>query len=80
MAANTLMENCETDPAITVDDGLACLDHRGIVAEMGARILYVLTGRDGLGWHGAGYNDLPFHIDKRNWLEYLADQSKSGEQ
>ncbi len=80
MAANTLMENCETDPAINIDDGLACLDHPGVVAEMGARILYVLTGRDGLGWHGAGYNDLPFHVDKKNWLAYLADQAKSGEQ
>lgn len=52
----TLMENCERDSTISVDDGLACLDQCGVVAEMGARILYVLTVRDGLGWHGAGYN------------------------
>ncbi|QDV41251.1 hypothetical protein Enr13x_10890 [Stieleria neptunia] len=80
MAANALMENCETDPTITVDDGLACLDHPGVVAEMGARILYVLTGRDGLGWRSAGYNELSFHVDKQNWLRYLADQSRNGEQ
>lgn len=79
MAANTLMENCEIDPAITVDDGLACLDHGGVVSEMGARILYVLTGRDDLGWHGAGYNELPFHVDKQNWLDYLADWAGGGE-
>lgn len=78
MAANALMENCETDPEITLDDGLACLDHRGVVAEMGARILYVLTGRDGLGWHGAGYNELPFHVDKQNWLNYLAARGTIG--
>ncbi|MEM8671531.1 MAG: hypothetical protein AAGG48_28685 [Planctomycetota bacterium] len=80
MAANWLMKHCETDPAITVDDGLACLDHQGVVAEIGARILYVLTGRDGLGWHGAGYNGLPFHVEKQNWLDYLASQSMGGEQ
>ncbi len=74
-AANTLMENCEQEPTINVDDGLACLDHGGVVAEIGARILYVLTGRDGLGWHGAGYNHLPFHVDKQNWLSFLATQS-----
>lgn len=80
MAANALMENCENDATITVDDGLACLDQGGVVAEMGARILYLLTGRDGLGWHHAGYNDLPFHVDKQNWLDYLADQCAGGEQ
>lgn len=79
MAASELMENCESDPTITVDDGLACLDHGGVVAEMGARILYVLTGRDDLGWHGAGYNDLQFHVDKKNWLDYLTDRTPGGE-
>lgn len=74
MAAATLMENCETDKTIIAHDGLACLDHGGVVAEIGARILYVLTGRDGYGWHHAGYNDLPFHVDKQNWLSYLAKQ------
>ena len=74
MAAATLMQNCETDKTIIAADGLACLDHGDVVAEIGARILYVLTGRDGYGWHHAGYNDLPFHVDKQNWLSYLAKQ------
>ncbi len=63
------MENCEDDQTITVEDGLECPDRGGVVAEMGARILYLLTGRDGLGWHHAGYNELPFHTDKQNWLD-----------
>ena len=74
-----LMENCETDPTICTDDGLACLDHPGLIAEMGARILYVLTGRDGLGWHCAGHNDLPFHVDKQDWLDYLSHRNASEE-
>jgi hypothetical protein len=74
IAAKTLMENCEAELEITIDDGLACLDHQGVVAEIGARILYLLTGRDGLGWHHAGHNGLPFHTDKQNWLDYLAKQ------
>ena len=79
VAANTLMENCESDPTITVNDGLACLEHGGLIADMGARILYVLTGRDDLGWHGAGYNNLPFHVEKQNWLDYLAGRGRSAE-
>ncbi|MEQ1827056.1 MAG: hypothetical protein ABL921_13970 [Pirellula sp.] len=65
-------------PRITVDDGLACLDRGGLVTEMGARILYVLTGRDGLRWHCAGYNDLPFHTDKDDWLAYIAGNRNDG--
>ena len=72
IAAATLMENCETEPDVSVDDGLECLNHAGVVAEMGARILYVLTGRDEYGWHGAGYKGLAFHTGKQNWLDYLA--------
>lgn len=72
-AAATLMEHCEKDSEVSVDDGLQCLDQGGVVAEIGARILYVLTGRDGYGWHAAGYNNLPFHIDKQNWLKFLAE-------
>ncbi len=79
LAANTLMENCETDPTVCTDDGLACLDHPGVVAEMGARILYLLTRRDGLGWQCAGYNDLPLHVDKQNWLDYLSCRNAGGE-
>ncbi len=78
LAANTLMKNCETDPRITFDDGLACLDRGGVVTEMGARILYLLTGRDGYGWHGAGYNELPFRTDKQDWLDYLSHRQNGG--
>lgn len=74
VAADTLMYRCETDPTITVEDGLACLDQGGVVAEIGARILYLLTGRDGLGWHAPGYNGVTFQIDKQNWLDYLANE------
>jgi hypothetical protein len=78
-AANRLMERCESDRSITIDDGLACLDQGGVVAEMGARILYLLTGRDGLGWNHAGHKGLPFHTDKQNWLQYLTDQKSSND-
>lgn len=39
----------QTEPSITTDDGLACLDCGGVVAKMGARILYILAATDGLG-------------------------------
>ena len=65
------MENLENDSTINVDDGLALLDHPGVIAEVGARILYVRTGRDGLGWDMAGENGLPFCDDKSDWLTYL---------
>ena len=70
-AAFTLLDNLENDPTISVDDGLALLDHPGIIAAVGARILYVRTGRDGLGWGMAGENGLPFCVDKSDWLAYL---------
>src|SRR5579863_3261698 len=47
IAAFTLMENCEQDPQVTLDDLLRCLDYGGTIAEVGARGLYVRTGRDG---------------------------------
>ncbi|EMI54659.1 hypothetical protein [Rhodopirellula sallentina] len=71
IAAFTLMENLENDATINVDDGLALLNHPGVIAEVGARILYVRTGRDGLGWDIAGENGLPFCTDKSDWLSYL---------
>ena len=75
VAAFTLMENLENDSTINVDDGLALLDHPGVIAEVGARILYVRTGRDGLGWGMAGENGLPFCVDKSDWLAYLGRSS-----
>ena len=71
-AAATLMENCETDARIEIADMLRCLDYRGVVAEFGARCLYVRTGRDGLGWKPA-LGGIGFVTDKRDWLKYLAE-------
>ena len=56
LAAATLMECCEHDLHITLDDMLRCLDYGGGIASMGARCLYVRTGRDGLGWKTASLN------------------------
>lgn len=69
-AAHTLMENCESDSSVTVREGLVCLDVPGTVAACGARILYVLTGRDGLGWKTSEQ----FSTDKSDWLAYLRDK------
>lgn len=71
VAAFTLMESLENDPTINVDDGLALLDHTGVIAEVGARILYVRTGRDGVGWGVAPENGVPFCVNKSDWLVYL---------
>jgi hypothetical protein len=74
-AANFLMESCEREQEITTDDLLRCLDYGGVVAEMGARGLYVRTGRDELGWRGAGANGLPFIVDRADWEAYLLNSS-----
>ena len=71
MAAAVLMEECEHDPQVTFADMLRCLDYGGTIAEMGARCLYVRTGRDGLGWEHAGANGLPFVVNRRDWELYL---------
>lgn len=68
-AAHTLMENCEDGSAVTVREGLACLDVPGTVAACGARILCVLTGRDGLVWNCSEH----FSTCKSDWLAYLQD-------
>jgi len=73
-AAASLMENCERDPRVTFDDMLRCLDYGGTIASMGARCLYVRTGRDGLGWANAGSNGLPFVMDRSDWERYLREQ------
>ena len=70
-AAATLMEHCESDERIKISDMLRCLDFPGVVAEFGARCLYVRTGRDGLGWTPAGGKK--FLTEKRNWIDYLAE-------
>jgi hypothetical protein len=71
MAAATLMEYCEHDLSITLADMLRCLDYGGTIATMGARCLYVRTGRDGLGWTSA--DGLPFVVDRADWEKYLRE-------
>lgn len=71
-AAATLMESCERDMQISFADMLRCLDYGGTIAEMGARCLYVRTGRDGLGWAHAGSNGRPFIVDRGDWETYLS--------
>lgn len=69
-AAHILMENCESDSSVTVREGLACLNASGTVEACGARILYLLTGRDGLGWKSSEN----FSTDKTDWLAYLKNE------
>jgi len=52
---------------------LRCLDYGGTIAEMGARCLYVRTGRDGLGWTSASGWPLPFVVDRADWERYLRE-------
>ena len=73
MAAGTLMEYCEHDQQITVADMLRCLDYGGAIATMGARCLYVRTGRDGLGWASASGWPLEFVVDRADWERYLRE-------
>ena len=68
-AAATLMDYCEDDLQITLDDMLRCLDYGGTIAEFGARCLYVRTGRDGLGWEPGD----PFVVDRADWERYLRE-------
>ena len=74
LAAATLMECCEHDLHITLDDMLRCLDYGGAIATMGARCLYVRTGRDGLGWKTASGCGFPFVMDRADWEMYLREQ------
>ena len=73
LAAYRLMENCEHDLQITLGDMLRCLDYGGAIATVGARCLYVRTGRDGLGWLSAGLNGLPFVVDRADWENWLRE-------
>ena len=72
-AAGTLMEYCEHDMRITFGDMLRCLDYGGSIATMGARCLYVRTGRDGLGWKTASGCGFPFVTDRTDWERYLCE-------
>lgn len=66
--AATLMEHCE-DERVTIADMLRCLDIPGVVAEFGARCLYVRTGRDSLGWDTAIGRE--FITSREDWEGYL---------
>jgi hypothetical protein len=73
IAAHVLMEACEDEAQVSLEDMLRCLDHGGSIATVGARCLYVRTGRDDLGWRPAGSNGLPYVMDRADWEAYLRD-------
>jgi hypothetical protein len=64
MAAGTLLEYYRHDPQFTISDMLRCLDYGGYIAEVGARCLYVRTGRE--------ERDL-FVVDRSDWERYLRE-------
>lgn len=66
-AAYRLMEVCRQETGeVTISDAFRCVEYGGAVATAGARCLYVLTGRDGLGWNAG-----PFIWDRADWESYL---------
>jgi hypothetical protein len=71
IAAHTLMEACERDPEVTFEDMLRCLDYRGTIATVGARCLYVRTGRDGHGWTPGAPDGKMYVTDRTDWESYL---------
>jgi hypothetical protein len=71
VAAFSLAEVCEHDKAVKFADMLRCLDYGGVIAEAGARCLYLRTGRDRTGQTPAGSNQMPFIIDRTDWESYL---------
>ena len=74
-AASTVMKMCAHDDSITIPDMLRLLDHPDSVSgEMGARALYLRTGRDNLGWNVPGPGDPPFVTDKADWIKYLVER------
>ena len=73
IAAHTLMETCEHDMQVTLQDMLRCLDYGGSIAAVGARCLYVRTGRDGIGWRYDDSGITSFVIDRADWEEYLRE-------
>lgn len=74
LACGVLAEACEDPAKLTFAEMLRCLDYPGLIAEHGARFLYVHTGRDDLGWRNAGSNGLPFRTGKEDWLKYLRER------
>lgn len=74
VALEVLTKVCEDTAKVTIPDMLRCLDYPGIIAESGARFLYVRTGRENLGWRHAGANGLRYSTDKQDWITYLNAQ------
>ena len=58
-------------PEVPNSELLQLLDPGGVIAEFGARCLYLRTGRDELGWQPAGANGLDVIIDRSDWTAYL---------
>lgn len=80
IAAWTLLEECEHNPAVTIRDLLRCLEYGGTIATVGARALYVRTGRDGVGWKSG--EDAPatsFIVERSDWEQYLRAHFPEGE-
>ena len=73
IAAHTLVEACEHDLNVTINDMLRCLDYGGTIATVSARCLYVRTHRDDLGWKPAGSNGLPYVVDRADWEAFLRE-------
>ncbi len=61
IVAGVMMENCSGNDRITWQHGYRFLDFPGVIAEFGARILYIETKRD----------EQEFTSDKSNWTRYL---------
>ena len=74
VAADVLLKACEDPEKIGFEDMLRCLSFAGVVAEIGARCLYVRTGRDGVGWRPATAGGLPFSTSKEDWSRYLRER------
>jgi hypothetical protein len=56
IAAVKLYDACRRETGeMTIDDAFGCVEYGGHVATLGARILYVLTARDGLGWNAGPF-------------------------
>ena len=70
VVVGTLLENYH-DPRITWKHGYRFLEFPGVIAEFGARILYIKTGRDNIDDHGSLENGAVFSTNKLEWRGYL---------
>ena len=74
MALDVYMRAIRDHQEVPDSELLRLLDPGGVIAEFGARCLYLRTGRDGLGWKPAETNGLQFITDKSDWAAYLKHQ------